>query len=47
MERSTLAGAVAAFFCLGVATTLLAAEKKVAAVKPAQKCLNDLRAFEN
>jgi sporulation protein YlmC with PRC-barrel domain len=46
MKRSILAGCVAAFFCLGFATTLLAAEK-IAAVKPAEKCLNDLRAFDN
>ena len=61
MKRSTLAGSVTAFFCLGFATTLLAAEpvatgtvnqspsagKHVAAVKPAETCLSDLRAFDN
>jgi sporulation protein YlmC with PRC-barrel domain len=62
MRRSTLAGSVAAFFCLGFATTtLLAAEpaatgtvnqspsagKKVAVINPAEKCLNDLRAFDS
>ncbi len=62
MKRSTLAGSAAAFFYLGFAATLLAAqpaatgavnqsssaaEKKVVAVKPAEKCLNDLRTFDN
>ena len=46
MKSSTLAGA---FLCLGFATTLLAAQPAAtgAAVKPAEKCLSDLRAFDN
>jgi sporulation protein YlmC with PRC-barrel domain len=47
MKRSTLACSVAASFCLGFATGSLAAEKKVSAAKPAEKCLKDLRAFDN
>jgi sporulation protein YlmC with PRC-barrel domain len=47
MKRSTLACSVAAFYCLGLPTTVLAAEKKVTTVRPAEKCLNDLRAFDN
>ncbi len=49
MKRSTLAGSVAACICLSLSVPLLAAptEKKVVAVKPAEKCLSDLRAFDN
>lgn len=46
MKSSTLAGA---FLCLGFATTLLATQPAAtgAAVKPAEKCLNDLQTFDN
>ncbi len=62
MKRSTLAGSVAACFCLGLAAPLLAAEppatgpanhpslpagRSVSAIKPAEKCLSDLRAFDS
>ena len=61
MKRSTLAGSVAACFCLGLVAPALAAEpnatgtvnrpspdeKNVSAIKPAEKCLSDLHAFDN
>jgi sporulation protein YlmC with PRC-barrel domain len=62
MKRSTITGSAAAFFGLGFAATLLAAQpaatgtagqpspaenKVAAAVQPAQKCLTDLRAFDD
>jgi sporulation protein YlmC with PRC-barrel domain len=61
MKRSILVGSVAACFCLGLSTPLLAAEppvagaatqptssmENVAALKPAEKCLSDLRAFDS
>ena len=61
MKRSTIVGSVAACFCLGLSTPLLATEppvvgtsaqppssmENVAALKPAEKCLGDLRAFDS
>jgi sporulation protein YlmC with PRC-barrel domain len=61
MKRSTLAGSVAAYVCLGLSVPLLAAEppvagtatqptssgRNVSASNPAEKCLSDLRAFDN
>jgi hypothetical protein len=51
MKGAKLACSVVAFFCLGFAATVLAAQPAatgtVAAVKPAKKCLNDLHAFDN
>lgn len=60
LKRSTLAGSVAACFCIGLGAPSLAAEpaatgmaappspgeKNITAVKPAAKCLSDLRAFD-
>ena len=52
MKRSALLTPVAACLCLSLAAPLLAAEpqpspseKNVSAIKPAEKCLSDLRAF--
>ena len=52
MKRSVLLSSVAACFCLSLAAAQLAAEpqpspseKNVSAIKPAEKCLSDLRAF--
>lgn len=59
MKCSKIVGSVAACFCLGLSTPLLATEppvagnsdrpassiENVAALKPAEKCLSDLRAF--
>jgi sporulation protein YlmC with PRC-barrel domain len=59
MTRSILASSVAACICLGLAAPLFAAEpatganppraseKTAAAIKPAEKCLTDLRAFDS
>ncbi len=58
MPRSIFTSSVAACICLGLATPVLAAEpaatakppaakERAAAIKPAEKCLTDLRAFDS